>query len=116
MSRELLKKVLALPRRIELLGGQNYSYVCLEDVTGIIEAELAKPEPESWLCKMVAADWKEKTATMEFQNNDFKAFAGNYYLSMSNPQLSENPGQLKKPDNTPARKPLSDDEIADKLG
>jgi hypothetical protein len=46
MSRELLKKVLALPRRIEPLGGQNYSYVCLDDVTGIIEAELAKPKPE----------------------------------------------------------------------
>lgn len=44
MSRVLLKKVLQLPRRIEPLGGQNYSYVCLEDVTGLIEAELEKPE------------------------------------------------------------------------
>lgn len=47
---------------------------------------------------MVAADWKEKTATIEFENTDFKAFAGNYYLSMEAPQLSGNTGQLAKPE------------------
>jgi hypothetical protein len=45
-----------------------------------IEAELAKHEPEEWPCRMIAADWTEKTATIEFESSNFKAFMGKYKL------------------------------------
>jgi len=35
---ELSERISKLPRRIEPLGGQNYSYVQLDDVMGILES------------------------------------------------------------------------------
>jgi hypothetical protein len=120
MTRELLKDVLLLLNEVcienalECLNEAQRLYnesfrkynidnaeLDLQSVKNMIariETELLKPDdPDSWPCKMVAADWKEKTAVMEFENSDFKAFAGNYYLSMSPPQLSGNTGQVPEP-------------------
>jgi hypothetical protein len=52
------------------------------DLLEMIDAELAKPETESWDCKMIQADAREKTATVEFDSAEFVAYAfsGKYKL------------------------------------
>jgi hypothetical protein len=94
MNRKLLEKVLALPRRIEPIGGQNYSYVCLEDVTGIIESELEKPEPDpvAYLFAWIDDDGDEVNK-----------------LGFSVPK--EGFDAIPLYTSPPARKPLSDEEI-----
>lgn len=46
LLKEMLEKVLKIPRRVELLGGQNYSYIRLEEIKDLIEGELEKPDPD----------------------------------------------------------------------
>jgi hypothetical protein len=60
------------------------------------DALQARIDGESWPCRMVAADWLEKTATIEFDTDEFKAFAGKYYLVMVKPELSGNSVQVEQ--------------------
>lgn len=64
--RELLEKVKELPRRVEAIGGQNFSYVQLGELIGLIEAELAKPdEAVAWL-------WQSDNYATTFSQRTFE--------------------------------------------
>jgi hypothetical protein len=76
-------------RELLKILSDHFSDVCLWHdeaetcrIRKMVNDELAKPEPQEWPCRMIAADFETKTATIEFESSDFKAFAGKYKLVM----------------------------------